>query len=627
MNGYEQCDVAFLELIFIALSERYGSTVGTSALIPLCVPTPSQGWMSSFSSSAAGKVKWNEKILREQVLSCLHFPIIRFHPLFMTIDPLLKSLASGLGSIRSATSADLAHVLGSLDASKKAVATSSSPIDLWTAGANIASIVPEPATDIRPAEIRDIVKSLESLPISDSKRNAASQPAPPAKKAVSFHPTVKPVDLEQPRPVQTPQTASKVKNMLSAWEYKIQKVTTPHYGKTPMSTLQEESDHVSRMKRKNDEMSEDDSGDAPAASKSGTMLTSAINMSFDGPILEIPDDLLAELEGLEPEVRQARLSVLHIEAQERRKSGAGPMEVDEPQPAAAPVLTGRVAAALKLFTGTTVPKKDFGTVYKSFQSEVKAKKISSESSDAIDGVELEPVKFYDVHEKGVVEVEFEGDVEDEEEVVEMEVSQLHQQEAAQAVAEDEAVKAELEKSAWLADIEEIRIVSTPAKAQGIEKSGDWSAVTQKMSLSCALTPVVPGRRSCIAIKPVMAPLGPKDEEDQYEISDKDTDSENELSPNSRAKKHIPAWCVNWRQKAIAQIAVDPESIFGLTVPKCELEIVITERNYRKMGLQRPSRLRGSSGNWTFDKLTQDEVDRYRAKLGQVVKADGVFVNK
>jgi hypothetical protein len=125
----------------------------------------------------------------------------------------------------------------------------------------------------------------------------------------------------------------------------------------------------------------------------------------------------------------------------------------------------------------------------------------------------------------------------------------------------------------------------------------------------------------------MVPLGPKLVDEQYEVTDKDTDSENELSPNSRAKKHIPGWCVNWRQKSIAQIAVDPESIFGVTVPKCELDIIFTQRNYQDMGLHRPKRARGSSGNWTFDILTQDEVDRYRAKLGQVVRAEGVFIHE
>ena len=201
--------------------------------------------------------------------------------------------------------------------------------------------------------------------------------------------------------------------------------------------------------------------------------------------------------------------------------------------------------------------------------------------------------------------------------------------AAAAVAEQEAAKAELEKSAWLADIEEIRIVSTPAKSVAgnalNDKSGDWSVVSQKMNLSCALTPVVPGRRSCVALQPRMIPLVPKNKEDQYDITDKDTDSEDEMTPNTRAKKHVPAWCVNWRQKAIAQIALDPESIFGVTVPKCDLDVVFTEENYRRMGISRPKRQRGSSGNWAFDKLTQEEVDRYRAKCGQVVKAEGVFV--
>jgi hypothetical protein len=367
----------------------------------------------------------------------------------------------------------------------------------------------------------------------------------------------------------------------------------------------------------------------------------AVDGSFDGPILEIPDDLLAELEGLEPIQRERRMSEIKLEVEERRRSAAHqqtealvPVQPEE-QP---PPLTGRVAAALKLFTGTSMPKRDFGVVSfapsKVYNAKVPTGTLVSEyMAIDIDGVAIgdnnqnpsgEPIKFYDAREKGVVDVEFEGDSESDANN-DPEVSQLHAAEAAKEVAEEEAAVEELEKSVWLADIEEIKVVSTPAKGGKSDVNADWSVVSQRMNLSCHLTPVVPGRRSCVVVKPRMVPLGPKDVSDQYDITDKDTDSESELSPSSRAKKHIPPWCVNWRQKAIAQIAVDPESIFGMTVPKCDLDVIFTQKNYRDMGLSRPKRVRGSSGNWTFDKLTQDEVDRYRAKLGQVVKADGVFV--
>jgi hypothetical protein len=386
------------------------------------------------------------------------------------------------------------------------------------------------------------------------------------------------------------------------------------------------------MKRKQAQISAEPSlstiAEAPVTGDGG------MDLSFDGPILEIPDDLLAELEGLDPVKREERLSVLRIEVEERRKSAVVQEEIAPAVP-----LAGRVAAALKLFTGSSVPKREFGLPIPTVSSRAVITKKQTESvppaempmriDEALDGVAIdcmdvdsEPVQFYDVQEKGIIAIECDDDDEQD-----PEVSQLHAAEAAQQVAQEQAVKEELEKSAWLADIEEIKIVSTPAKNAPKDKTGDWSVVSQKMNLSCTLTPVVPGRRSCITIQPVMVPLGAKIVEEQYDISDKDTDSENEVSPNSRAKKHIPSWCANWRQKTIAQVAVDPESIFGVTVPKCDLDIIFTEKNYRKMGLQRPKRVRGSSGNWTFDKLTQDEIDIYRAKLGQVVKAEGVFLHE
>lgn len=560
----------------------------------------------------------------------------------MSMNPLLSSLAKGLTSVRDSTQEDLKNIVTSFNHSRNVITKSTDPVELWTAGVNIASLHPQPVAQLTVPEIASLIRgSAAKVPTSVQKPPLAPvQPTPHAlKKAVSFNPEVQAVAFvpdPKPAPVSaTPQSVAKVRNMLSVWEDKIQRVTTPHYGKTPMSTLHEESsDPQSGLKRKQMDIS--------ASETTLKAVVETLNASFDGPILEIPDDLLAELEGLEPEVRQERLSVIKLDLEEKRKSLSKQNTRDalpSPQPAeeqAAP-LTGRVAAALKLFKGTTMPKRDFGLVSfapakKTFEPKAQSVfQVLSEQMDmdeALDGVALEevgsksePIKFYDAHEKGVIDIDFDDDKE-----LDMEVSQLHAAEAAKEVAKEEAAAEELERSTWLADIEEIRIVSTPAKGKA-ENTADWSVVTQKMNLSCHLTPVVPGRRSCVVVKPKMLPLAEKEDEDQYEITDKDTDSENELSPASRAKKHIPAWCVNWRQKAIAQIAVDPESIFGLTVPKCDLDVIFNEKNYREMGLHRPKRVRGSSGNWTFDKLTQDEVDRYRAKLGQVVKAEGVFAHQ
>ena len=160
--------------------------------------------------------------------------------------------------------------------------------------------------------------------------------------------------------------------------------------------------------------------------------------------------------------------------------------------------------------------------------------------------------------------------------------------------------------------------STPLKS---------SPVPLRTPLSCEVTPVIPGRRSCLENRPPrLLLIPPPRPDDNYELSEKGTDSEGEeVAEKRRATKKIPGWVKGWREKALAQATVDPESIFGISLPSCDLSIIFTERDYACMKSQRPKRSRGSSGNWRLDKLTQKEVDDYRNKCGQVVKAEGVFV--
>ena len=587
----------------------------------------------------------------------------------MSLNPLLESFGKALNTNRRAAWSDSEQVKNALEAAKSSLSKSNTPVEMWSTGSNIASIIPESVSHIPPSEVFGIMKSFENQnPSSPGRklvqervmalkpigplRKAGPETPQPVKKTVTFGaPAFAPAsNATQPEPpahqskppsevtsaVTTPQTTSKVRSILSAFEDKIKTVTTPHLGKTPLKPVLEEP--ASGSKRKQAQISSSDSHPAVTITalplnKKPVVESSIMDISFDGPILEIPDDLLAELNALEPAQREQRLSVLKQEAEQKRASANNsPTKAKQPEELPA---SGKVAAAMKLFGGTSVPRQDFGIptvsskpVKAPFKSVLKP---TISKTEDIDGEEIkgDSPPFFDARDDGSSpNVEDDGGLgPDEDEDMDDALHRSKAEEAAVAVAEQEAAKAELEKSAWLADIEEIKIVSTPAKSvAGInDKSGDWSVVSQKMNLSCALTPVVPGRRSCVALQPRMIPLAPKNKEDQYDITDKDTDSEDEMTPNTRAKKHVPAWCVNWRQKAIAQIALDPESIFGVTVPKCDLDVIFTEENYRRMGISRPKRQRGSSGNWAFDKLTQDEVDRYRAKCGQVVKADGVFV--
>ena len=570
----------------------------------------------------------------------------------MSLNPLLGSLEKSFNSIHASAAGDCEQIRDALESVKSSLSKSNNPSEMWTVGTNLVGIIPEPTSRISPSEIFGIMSGLdENVPPSSGRkviqeravalkpigpiRKGGLETPQPVKKTVTFSApqSASAADREPvivPKPsseITTPQTASKVRSMMSVWEDKIKTITTPHIGKTPLTTVHEES--VPGSKRKQAQMTSTDTLHQslhPAVTitalpiiKKPVVESSVMDISFDGPILEIPDDLLAELSAMEPSKREERISILKQEAEQKR---ASPPTKKQELPA-----SGKVAAALKLFSGASVPKQTFGIPTVS-SSKAQLKATLSKTED-IDGVEIkgDSPPFFDARDDGSSpNIEDDGGLgPEEDEDMDDAFHRSKAEAAAAAVAEQEAAKAELEKSAWLADIEEIRIVSTPAKSVLNDKSGDWSVVSQKMNLSCALTPVVPGRRSCVALQPRMIPLVAKSKEDQYDITDKDTDSEDEMTPNTRAKKHVPAWCVNWRQKAIAQIALDPESIFGVTVPKCDLDVVFTEENYRRMGISRPKRQRGSSGNWAFDKLTQDEVDRYRAKCGQVVKAEGVFV--
>ena len=495
----------------------------------------------------------------------------------MTIESVLSSLTASLSSVSKAFTGDVAKVMKSLDASNATIDKTTNTLDLWSSGANIASIT------IENAEVPSFVP--ESV-----------QPSVVAKKAVSFDRPAAPAALH------TPMTASKVKSMLSVWEDKIQR--TPFVKEEPTLKRKEMTSDEPKQKELEPILEIPD-------------LDSSMFADDEGDILEIPEDYISELQALEPSKRVARLSLLVGE--EAAVDIINESFTKAPE-SVAPFLTGKVAAALKLFTGTRVLKE--------FQAPPSSVKYTKPSGPTVGFQRAEPVPEEDPGLDGAPF--YDATNEQEEEMDEEDPanhSVLHAQQAAALVAEEEAAQNELDKSAWLADIEEIRVVATPAKVsdESTTRVHDWSVVSQKMNLSCTLTPVVPGRRSCITVEPIMIQLGPKHDEDQYEVTDKDTESETELSPNTRAKKHIPPWCVNWRQKAIAQIAVDPESIFGITMPRCDLDIIFDDRNYARMGLQRPKRVRGSSGNWTFDKLTQNEIDMYRAKCGQVVKAEGVFI--
>jgi len=111
-------------------------------------------------------------------------------------------------------------------------------------------------------------------------------------------------------------------------------------------------------------------------------------------------------------------------------------------------------------------------------------------------------------------------------------------------------------------------------------------------------------------------LGDPNKEDNYEISEKGDDSEAESPEQDRKNKHVPAWCKDWITLLKSQANLDPDSIFGTKVPRCELENIFTDADYALRNKKRPRRKRGSSGEWKKDRLTQIEIDEYKRKMGQ-----------
>jgi hypothetical protein len=111
------------------------------------------------------------------------------------------------------------------------------------------------------------------------------------------------------------------------------------------------------------------------------------------------------------------------------------------------------------------------------------------------------------------------------------------------------------------------------------------------------------------------PLSPKRDEDNYEISDKGENSDDGETEPDRSHKHVPRWCETFLKDLQAQSSWDPDSIFGLKVPACVLDVVFTDDHYRAAGKERPRRKRGSSQDWKKDRLRSQEVKEYKRKMG------------
>lgn len=112
-------------------------------------------------------------------------------------------------------------------------------------------------------------------------------------------------------------------------------------------------------------------------------------------------------------------------------------------------------------------------------------------------------------------------------------------------------------------------------------------------------------------------LPPPDPADNYEISDQaDSDADENLLAERRSRKPKPRWCSDYTELLKKQADLDPDTIFGPMMPRCDLEEIFPDSMYQDVAKSRPTRRRGSSGNWRKDPLHRSEISAYKRKLGQ-----------
>jgi len=173
-------------------------------------------------------------------------------------------------------------------------------------------------------------------------------------------------------------------------------------------------------------------------------------------------------------------------------------------------------------------------------------------------------------------------------------------------AADEREEPEVEASV------EPQPVPEPADVSGASSAAPVAGDVEDESAWVAVPPT-----PVALLRQIELPL--KRDEDNYVISDHGSDSEAEeaAEEKDRSHKHVPKWCETYLQDLAGQSDVDPDTIFGNTVPRCMLEDIFTDVMYQEVGKSRPKRTRGSSGDWRKDRLAKHEIRDYKLRMGQV----------
>lgn len=115
-------------------------------------------------------------------------------------------------------------------------------------------------------------------------------------------------------------------------------------------------------------------------------------------------------------------------------------------------------------------------------------------------------------------------------------------------------------------------------------------------------------------------------EDQYEVTDwEQEEADEEATERKRMQKNIPAWCIGWIETAKTQTSIDPETVFGTQLPKCDLEVIFGPLAQDSAYLRARKGKRGSSGEWGLDRISKTELEEYRFKMGHTQQLEEVVI--
>lgn len=111
-------------------------------------------------------------------------------------------------------------------------------------------------------------------------------------------------------------------------------------------------------------------------------------------------------------------------------------------------------------------------------------------------------------------------------------------------------------------------------------------------------------------------LPPLSAMENYEITDKEDSDEEDHVEVDRSKKFQPMWARGWKARVLAQLEIDPDSVFDRT-PRCDLDAIFGDPVSVAARRGRSKRVRGSSQDWVADKLRPEEVETYKRVMGQI----------